>query len=74
MARLTPFWVFAAQPLVTSTARSYYTAEKSGNTYDFNTASRLNELLVRLLIATGQLEFLSILISASFPKWMDVEI
>ena len=32
-----------------------YTAEKSGNTYDFNTASRLNELLVRLLIATGQL-------------------
>ena len=32
-----------------------YTAEMSGNSYDFNTAASLNELLLKLLIATGQL-------------------
>ena len=32
-----------------------YTAEKSGKTYDFNTAETLNRLLVELLLATGQL-------------------
>ena len=32
-----------------------YTAEKTGNVYDFNTAERLNQLLIKLLLATGQL-------------------
>ena len=32
-----------------------YTAEKTGNTYDFNTAEKLNQLLIKLLMATGQL-------------------
>ena len=32
-----------------------YTAEKTGNVYDFNTAEKLNQLLVKLLLATGQL-------------------
>ena len=32
-----------------------YTAEKSGNTYEFNTAEKLNQLLVKLMLATGQL-------------------
>ena len=33
-----------------------YSAERSGNTYDFNTGGNLNELLIRTLLATGQLE------------------
>ena len=33
-----------------------YTAEKTGNVYDFNTAEKLNQLLIKLLLATGQLE------------------
>ena len=32
-----------------------YTAEKTGNVYDFNTAEKLNQLLIKLLLATGQL-------------------
>ena len=32
-----------------------YTAEKTGNVYDFNTAERLNQLLIKLLLAIGQL-------------------
>ncbi len=32
-----------------------YTAKNSGKTYDFNTAEKLNRLLVELLLATGQL-------------------
>ena len=32
-----------------------YTAEKTGNVYDFNTAERFNQLLIKLLLATGQL-------------------
>ena len=32
-----------------------YTAEKTGSVYDFNTAEKLNQLLVKLLLATGQL-------------------
>ena len=32
-----------------------YTAPKSGKSYDFNTAEKLNRLLVELLLATGQL-------------------
>ena len=32
-----------------------YTAPKSGRSYDFNTAGKLNRLLVELLLATGQL-------------------
>ena len=32
-----------------------YTATKSGKTYDFNTAEKLNRLLIELLLATGQL-------------------
>ena len=32
-----------------------YTAEKTGNAYDFNTAEKLNQLLIKLLLATGQL-------------------
>ena len=32
-----------------------YTAKNSGKTYDFNTAGKLNRLLVELLLATGQL-------------------
>ena len=32
-----------------------YTAEKTGNVYDFNTAERQNQLLIKLLLATGQL-------------------
>ena len=32
-----------------------YTAKNSGKTYDFNTAEKLNRLLVELLFATGQL-------------------
>ena len=32
-----------------------YTAEKTGNVYDFNTAEKLNRLLIKLLLATGQL-------------------
>jgi hypothetical protein len=32
-----------------------YTAEKTGNVYDFNTAEKLNHLLIKLLLATGQL-------------------
>ena len=31
-----------------------YTAEKTGNVYDFNTAEKLNRLLIKLLLATGQ--------------------
>ena len=34
-----------------------YTAEKTGNVYDFNTAEKLNQLLIKLLLATGQLAF-----------------
>ena len=33
-----------------------YTVEKTGNVYDFNTAEKLNQLLVKLLLATGQLK------------------
>ena len=29
--------------------------EKTGNVYDFNTAEKLNQLLIKLLLATGQL-------------------
>ena len=29
-----------------------YTAEKTGNVYDFNTAEKLNHLLIKLLLAT----------------------
>ena len=32
-----------------------YTSEKTGNVYDFNTAEKLNQLLIKLLLATGQL-------------------
>ena len=32
-----------------------YTAEKTGNVYDFNTAEKLNQLLIKLLLATRQL-------------------
>ena len=32
-----------------------YTAEKTGNVYDFNTAEKMNQLLIKLLLATGQL-------------------
>ena len=32
-----------------------YTAEKTGNVYDFNTAEKLNQLLIKLLLTTGQL-------------------
>ena len=32
-----------------------YTVEKTGNVYDFNTAEKLNQLLIKLLLATGQL-------------------
>ena len=32
-----------------------YTAEKTGNIYDFNTAEKLNQLLIKLLLATRQL-------------------
>ncbi len=32
-----------------------YTAEKTANVYDFNTAEKLNQLLIKLLVATGQL-------------------
>ena len=32
-----------------------YTSEKTGNIYDFNTAEKLNQLLIKLLLATGQL-------------------
>ncbi len=32
-----------------------YTAEKTGNVYDFNTAEKLNQLLIKLLLATGLL-------------------
>ena len=32
-----------------------YTAEKTGNVYDFNTAEKLNQLLIKLLLAIGQL-------------------
>ena len=32
-----------------------YRAEKTGNVYDFNTAEKLNQLLIKLLLATGQL-------------------
>ena len=32
-----------------------YTAEKTGNVYDFNTAEKLNQLLIKFLLATGQL-------------------
>ena len=32
-----------------------YTAEKTANVYDFNTAEKLNHLLIKLLLATGQL-------------------
>ena len=32
-----------------------YTVEKTGNVYDFNTAEELNQLLIKLLLATGQL-------------------
>ena len=32
-----------------------YTAEKTGNVYDFNTAEKQNQLLIKLLLATGQL-------------------
>ena len=32
-----------------------YTAEKTGDAYDFNTAEKLNQLLIKLLLATGQL-------------------
>jgi len=32
-----------------------YTAEKTGNVYDFNTAEKLNQLLIKLLLATGHL-------------------
>ena len=28
-----------------------YTAEKTGNVYDFNTAEKLNQLLIKLLLA-----------------------
>ena len=31
------------------------TVEKTGNVYDFNTAEKLNQLLIKLLLATGQL-------------------
>ena len=33
-----------------------YTAEKTGNIYEFNTAEKLNQLLIKLLLATGQLK------------------
>ena len=32
-----------------------YMVEKTGNVYDFNTAEKLNQLLIKLLLATGQL-------------------
>ena len=32
-----------------------YTAEKTGNVYEFNTAEKLNQLVIKLLLATGQL-------------------
>ena len=30
-----------------------YTVEKTGNVYDFNTAEKLNQLLIKLLLAKG---------------------
>ena len=38
-----------------ATEKISYTSEKTGNVYDFNTAEKLNQLLVKLLLATGQL-------------------
>ena len=38
-----------------ATGNVTYTAPKSGKSYDFNTAEKLNRLLVELLLATGQL-------------------
>ena len=38
-----------------ATGNISYTAEKTGNVYDFNTAEKLNQLLIKLLLATGQL-------------------
>ena len=36
-----------------ATENTSYTAEKTGNVYDFNTAEKLNQLLIKLLLATG---------------------
>ena len=36
-----------------------YTAEKTANVYDFNTAEKLNQLLIKLLLAT-------------IPRWIGV--
>ena len=38
-----------------ATDNKSYKAEKTGNIYEFNTAERLNQLLIKLLLATGQL-------------------
>ena len=38
-----------------TTANVTYMAPKSGKSYDFNTAEKLNPLLVELLLATSQL-------------------
>ena len=38
-----------------TTENMTYMAPKSGKSYDFNTAERLNRLLIELLLATGQL-------------------
>ena len=38
-----------------ATENMSYTAEKTGNIYDFNTAEKLNQLLIKLLLATRQL-------------------
>ena len=41
-----------------STANTTYTSE-TGRSYDFNTAAKMNGLLVRILVSTGQLMVLS---------------
>lgn len=42
--------------MVTNTVKSCaYSSPDSGKSYDFNTADTLNELLVKSLIATGEL-------------------
>jgi len=38
-----------------ATGNISYTAEKTDNVYDFNTAEKLNQLVIKLLLATGQL-------------------
>lgn len=38
-----------------ATDNKSYKAEKTGNIYEFNTAERLNQLLIKLLLTTGQL-------------------